>query len=76
MNKAAIVFGAAATLVAGGVALASAAQARCGTVDVLGSGGTRCDGPIQADGSFERCESVQVLGFGGENCYIVYAPAP
>ena len=48
----------------------------CGGAVVSGSGGSQCDGPMAADGSFERCTSVYVLGFGGWNCFRVFPPPP
>jgi hypothetical protein len=64
-------------LVAGGVALAGAANADpvCGGAVVLGNGGGRCESTPDSDGSFVRCDTVYVLGFGGTYCYRVYPPA-
>ncbi len=56
---------------------APAASAQpCGGAIVFGNGGSQCDGPVQADGSFQRCTSVYVLGIGGWSCYTVYPPPP
>ena len=50
----------------------SSAEPVCSSTFVLGNGGSRCDSPPNADGSFTQCDTVYVLGFGGTNCYTVY----
>ena len=75
--KKVIAAAAALGLFSAGVATATAPEANaqpCGGAVVWGNGGSQCDGPFYADGSFQRCVSVYVLGIGGWNCYIVPPP--
>jgi len=57
-------------LAAGGIALAAPANAGCQGGWTPRGGGTTCDGPIAADGSFERCVTAGAMEFGGTNCFL------
>ncbi|OMB80963.1 CDGP domain-containing protein [Mycolicibacterium conceptionense] len=61
----------ACVLAAGSIALAGAAPANAGCQGgwTPWGGGTTCDGPIGADGSFQRCVTAGAMGFSGTNCY-------
>ena len=58
---------------AGGIALGSAgpATAGCQSGWTPWGGGERCDGPIQADGTFQRCDTGGAFGFTTTRCYTV-----
>lgn len=64
---------AAGALVAGGIAMGTAAPAQAGCQGgyTPWGGGTTCDGPIGGDGTFERCVTAGAMGFGGTNCYLL-----
>ena len=58
-------------LAAGGIALASPANAGCQGGWTPWGGRTTCDGPIAQDGTFQRCVTADAMGFGGTNCYLL-----
>lgn len=54
-----------------GLATAAPAHAGCQGGWTPWGGGTTCDGPIAADGTFERCVTAGAMGFGGTNCFLL-----
>lgn len=54
-----------------GLVTAAPVQAGCQGGWTPWGGGTTCDGPIAADGTFERCVTAGALGFGGTNCFLL-----
>jgi hypothetical protein len=54
-----------------GLPTATPASAGCQGAWTPWGGGTRCDGPIAPDGTFERCDTAGAMGFGGTTCYLL-----